>query len=219
MQRSKTMDDLKYKVKAPNHIDANTRLVILIHGVGSNEDTMMAVSSLLSEDYLIVSVRGPMTLSPNAFAWYTIDFSTGAPVYNYNEADRSIQRLTQLIHTLQEEYEISQQNTVLLGFSQGAVMSYSVALQAPSLIGKVIGISGRILEETKNTLNSDQKEGNPKFLIIHGESDQILPSTYAQSALKTLRDARLEANIIRHTYGHMIPSKYKEQIQNFIEGD
>lgn len=208
---------LKYKINIPDQINDKTRLVILIHGVGSNEENMMQVASLLEEDYLIVSARGPMTFSENAFGWYNIDFSTGVPVYNYEEASVSIQKLTELISSLQKEYKISQLNTVLIGFSQGAVMSYSVALEQPSLIGKVIGISGRILKETKKKLNSVHFKNKPKFLIIHGESDKVLPLTYAQETLKTLTDTNLEANLITHPHGHSIPSTYKMQIRTFIE--
>ena len=67
-----------------------------------------------------------MALGKGAYAWYKLDMSTGKTVYDKKEAEQARLQLLRFIDSAKVKYGATQIH--LLGFSQGAIMSYSVAL-------------------------------------------------------------------------------------------
>ena len=55
-------------------------LLLLLHGVGSNEDDLFGLAPYLDERFLIISVRAPNTLGPGSYAWFDVDFTPQGPV-------------------------------------------------------------------------------------------------------------------------------------------
>jgi phospholipase/carboxylesterase len=72
-------------------------LLILLHGVGSNEEDLFRFAPQLDEHVLVLSPRAPLTLQAGSYAWLHVDFSTGQPVIVVQEAEESRQRLSEFI--------------------------------------------------------------------------------------------------------------------------
>lgn len=73
---------LKYLIKEPPFKSEKKKAIILLHGVGSNENDLFSLAEQLSKDYYIISPRGQFTLTEGSYAWYQVDFSSGKPIYN-----------------------------------------------------------------------------------------------------------------------------------------
>jgi len=76
-----------------------------------------------------------------------------------------------------------------VGFSQGAMMSYEVALRHPEAVGGIAALSGRILPVLKSGLKPDEKRQQLAIFIGHGTADTLLPykdGTDADSLLQSL---------------------------------
>jgi phospholipase/carboxylesterase len=200
-QTQKTM--LEYKTRAPKTDIKKPPLLILLHGVGSNEDDLYQLADHLDGEYLIIFPRGSYTQSPGHYMWYDVDFSTGKPVINAERAEASRVTLLNFIDQLKEKHTFDENKVIVGGFSQGGIMSYSLGLTDPGKVQGFISLSGRMLEEIKPKVKAD-KLASAKALIIHGKADNVLPVNYARQA-----KAYLESHSVKPTYheinlGHAI---------------
>lgn len=184
----KQNSSLFYLVKHPKVENNKTPLLILLHGVGSNETDLFSLANQLPEKYLVVSARAPINLGKDSYGWYHIDFSNGKPLYNNNEAETSRQTIIKFIEELKKKFTFNHQEIYLCGFSQGGIMAYSVGLTRPDLVKGIAVMSGRLLDETKPLINKE-KAKTLKIHISHGTQDPVLGIQYARDAnayLKTL---------------------------------
>lgn len=118
--------DLSLTYLSTNDNKRGAPLLLLLHGVGSNERDLLRLESYFS-DSRIVSVRAPLTLALGRFAWFHVNF-TPAPVHDAAEAETSRQTLITFIDELTMRYGVTHEEVYLLGFSQGAILISSVAL-------------------------------------------------------------------------------------------
>jgi phospholipase/carboxylesterase len=76
-----------------------------------------------------------------------VDFATGAPVYRTADVERGYESINAYIREVIGQYGIDPGQIYLMGFSQGAIMSYYTLWRSPELIGGIIALSGRLLSE------------------------------------------------------------------------
>jgi len=120
---------LPFLLKQPLATSRGQRAIILLHGIGSNENDLFGFASELPENVLIIAPRAPITIDDGRYAWYQIDFSTGEPIINEMQEEHSRNLLIQFLIQIKATFNIDE--IYLGGFSQGAIMSYSVGLTHP----------------------------------------------------------------------------------------
>lgn len=155
-------------------------LVLLLHGVGGNETNLRELASAMDPHTLVVMPRGPLTLGPGQYGWFRVNFTATGPVIVEAEAEQSRQTLIRFVQQLQQAHGIAPQHTVVAGFSQGGILSASVALSAPELVAGFAVLSGRILPELNPHLASPAQLQHLNAFIGHGEYDSKLPVVWAQ---------------------------------------
>ncbi|MDR3371246.1 phospholipase [Rhodoferax sp.] len=173
--------------------------VILLHGVGSNEANMAELARGMPPDTLVILPRGPLTLGPGQYAWFRVAFGANGPSINAEEAERSRLTLIHFVQQVQLKYGITPANTVIAGFSQGGIMSASVALSTPESVAGFGLLSGRILPELDASLASRERLATLKAFVSHGEQDPVLPVAWAHRS-----DAMLTQLGVPHEY-HLYP--------------
>ena len=94
-------------------------LVILLHGVGSNESSMVPLASQLPEDIHVAMVRSPITIGPSAYCAFPVSFTANGPTIDAKVAEESRQLLSVFIPKLQARLGIVPAKTIIAGFSQG----------------------------------------------------------------------------------------------------
>ena len=177
-----TQTVLEYLVRKPKTRTENPPLLLLMHGVGSNEQDMFSMSDQLPDNFLIIAARGPLTIGPNSFAWFQVSFSTGVPVINSAQAENSRITIIEFIESLKTQYRFNEKEIYIGGFSQGGIMSYSVGLTRPDLIKGIAVMSGRLLKEVRPQIASQDELKKLKVFISHGISDNVLSIEYAREA-------------------------------------
>lgn len=193
---------LQYLVREPKTTSLRTKAIILLHGVGSNEADLFSLSDHLPDDSYVISARGPFALGAGRFAWYNVDFSTGKPVFNAEQELVSRQAITRFITSIKKKYSID--DIYLGGFSQGAIMSFSVGLSHPGEVAGVIGFSGRILDEIQNSITSTDDLTKLKIFLAHGIQDDKLPIHYAREGKRFLEKLRVKLSYHEYPMGHQI---------------
>ncbi len=198
---------LHYIVRAPKTAAGKPPLVILLHGIGSNENDLFSFADQLPGNFLVISARGPYTLSAGSYAWYQADFSKGNPVINKEQAEKSRSVIISFIGSLKEQYNFDESQVYLCGFSQGAIMAYSVGLTRPDKVRGIAVLSGRMLDELKPKISSNDQLQHLKVLIAHGTSDKVLDIHYAHDGYMLLKQKGITATYKEYNEGHSISNE------------
>ena len=208
---------LNYLVREAKNGTINPPLLMLMHGVGSNEQDMFAFAEHLPDNFLIVSARGPLTLRPNSFAWFQVDFSTGFDVINYEQAENSRKNIIQFIESLKTSHSFDERKIYLGGFSQGGIMSYSVGLTRPDLIKGIVVMSGRLLKEVRPLIASMEKVASLEVFISHGISDNVLNIEYAREAHAYLKTLGLVPTYKEYDARHSISNEMFQDLIHWLK--
>ncbi len=170
-------------------------LLIMLHGYGSNEEDLFSFAGELQDEFFIISVRAPYNLMPFGHAWYAIHFDAKDGKWSDDQqAIASRDRIANFIDEAVATYPVDPDNVTLLGFSQGTILSYAVALSYPKKVKNVIGLSGYINQD----IIAVPLEGNCNnldFYCSHGTVDQVIPVAWARESMSFLKDEG-----IRHIY-------------------
>lgn len=191
------------EIKAP--------LLLLLHGYGSNEEDLFSFASELPEEYFIVSARAPYNLQPSGHSWYDIHFTETEKVSNVEEAKISRDVIAKFIDELKANYPIDTNNVTLLGFSQGTILSYSVALSYPEKIKNIVALSGYVNEEILSEDYLTKDHNHLDFYISHGSVDQVIPNFLANKAPEFLTQMGIKNSYREFPVGHGVAP------QNFYE--
>lgn len=160
--------------------------VIAIHGRGSNEDDLIGLAPPLGLPLRVVAPRGPLPIPlgwAQGWAWYEF-VQAGDP--EPETFRRSLESLIALVDHVRERHQLTSEQLVLLGFSQGAVMSLAVALSAPDRIGGVVALSGYLPRPAAWKPPHTDLGGLP-ILVTHGTYDSILPVAWGRAAAERLK--------------------------------
>ena len=122
-------DLLTFVEKLPKLPAENPPLLILLHGYGSNELDLFSFANELPETLVIVSLRAPYEMGHGGYAWYDINLDSNNNKFSdLNQARKSLQKITTTIDYIKTKHNTNPNNTFLLGFSQGAILSYALIL-------------------------------------------------------------------------------------------
>jgi len=168
--------------------------LLLLHGVGGNEDNLLDLGRGLGDDVLVASLRAPLTMAVSQFAWFAVRFSSQGPEIQAWQAEESRLALIEFCRQLQQAYGIAAQRTVIAGFSQGGIMSASAALSAPQLFAGFGLLAGRILPELAPQIAEPAALAHLRALVAHGRYDSKLPAFWADRA-----EAQLSTLGVAHT--------------------
>ncbi|MBC7643205.1 MAG: alpha/beta fold hydrolase [Flavobacterium sp.] len=194
---------LHYLIKEPKtKLDKNP-LLLLLHGYGSNEEDLFSFASELPDNYYVVSVRAPYDMQYGSYAWYAINFDAGENKFSdVEQAKKSRDLIADFIEDLVEKYPISSDNVTLIGFSQGCILSYAIALSYPEKIRRVVAMSGYLNPEMLQQNYLKNNLSNLKFFVSHGTADQVVPVEWGRKAKPFLDNLRIETVYKEYPIGH-----------------
>lgn len=169
------------------------RLLVLAHGVGGNETNLASLAKGAPEHTAVVLVRAPLAFGPGQHAWFPVSFGPQGPRPDLDAAETSRKLLARFVGEMQADFGIAPDMTVVAGFSQGGIMSASVALTRPELVAGFGVLAGRILPELEPQLAALDSLRRLEAFIGHGREDTKLPVDWAHRA-----DAWLTALGVAH---------------------
>lgn len=204
---------LQYLAREPKVQSAKKKAIILLHGVGSNEADLFSLADQLPDEFLIICPRGQYTLGAGRYAWYNVDFSTGKPIFDIAQEASSRAIIKQFVERVKQQYQVDE--VYLGGFSQGAIMSYSVGLTNPKNIKGIIALSGRLLIEIRPYIKNDEVQ-QLKVFIAHGVQDNTLPVQYAREAKSYLENLGIQLSYHEYNMGHQINGSVLKDLNEWL---
>ena len=203
--------ELQY-ITRPSTLKKNAPLIILCHGYGSDENDLFSFASELPEELFVVSLKAPYTLQPYGNAWYAINFD--AQQNKWNDVEQAIEsrdKIANFIDKACSEFPVDKNNVTLLGFSQGTILSYAVALTYPQKVKNVIALSGYVSEDMLDDNLKNHDYSHLDFYCSHGNADQVIPVEWARKAPKFLNQLNIKNTYSEFPVGHGVAP------QNFYE--
>ena len=204
-------------IERPSSLTNNIPLLVMLHGYGSDENDLFSFTNELPKEYHIISLKAPYPMQPYGNAWYAINFDNEKGKWNnIPQAKASVELVVEFIKAVISKVDIDKNNITLLGFSQGTILSYAVALNHPSMIKNIIGLSGYLDEEMiyKNCSKDELK--NMSCYASHGEQDQVIPVEWAQNSYKTLLSKGMDINFYTYPVGHGVSQKNFYDLRDWL---
>ena len=192
------MRELRFARKGPERASA---LVVFLHGYGADGADLLGLADVLGPH-----LPGVAFVAPDApercvgggfgYQWFPIPWLDGSPVALAEAGlDAAAGDLNGFLDVLLEGEYLGPEHLVLIGFSQGAMMSLHVAFRRPEAIAGVVAISGRLLRPEKLAAEVVVK---PPVLLIHGDQDPVVPF----EDMKKAGDVLVGAGVA--TFGHVM---------------
>ncbi|WP_343330376.1 alpha/beta hydrolase [Polaribacter staleyi] len=210
------MSDLHYLIRQPKTPTENPPLLVLLHGYGSNEQDLFSFAEELPDNLLIISAQAPYAMGSGGYAWYAINFDDmNGKFSDLEQAKESIDKIALFIDQIKAKYNTNPDKTFLLGFSQGAALSYSLSFFYPNKVQHVIALSAYINTELLPTTIS--KEIKTDYYSSHGTVDQIIPIEWARKSKPFLENLGLNSEYTEFPVGHGVPPQNFHGFKSWIE--
>jgi phospholipase/carboxylesterase len=209
---------LQYLVKEPAvKLDKNP-LLLLLHGYGSNEKDLFSFASELPNTYYIISAQAPHDMLYDSYAWYAINFDADENKFSdLNQARESRDLIVNFIEELKAQYPIDADNVTLLGFSQGAILSYSIALSYPEKVKNVIALSGYLMNDIIAEDAAHKDVSHLNIFASHGTVDQVIPVDWARKGPEVLKNKGINITYKEYPVGHGVAPQNFFDLRNWLE--
>ena len=192
------MRELRFGRKGPVEAKA---LLVFLHGYGANGADLLGLAEVMGPHLPGVAFVAPDAPEPCVgggfgFQWFPIPWLDGSPQAAADAGlDASALDLNGFLDAQLAEAGLTPDRLVLVGFSQGAMMSMHVAPRRETPVAAVVAISGRLLRPERLSAETVVR---PPVLLVHGDQDPVVPFSDMSKAGDALTAAGFP------TYGHIM---------------
>jgi phospholipase/carboxylesterase len=203
-------------IKPENEIEIKNA-IILFHGYGGDGKDISMLSlnwkrHMPNTVFICPNGHETCSINPSGFQWF--DLTKDDPEYILEQSINAENKIQKFIHEIKQEFNLTNDKICLSGFSQGCMMSINVGLTSEKKFSCIVGFSGKIIDQDnlKNRIKN-----STDTLLIHGESDQIVPSTHLLEAKDFLirNNIKVETLLIKNC-DHHIPMEASSTALNYI---
>jgi len=187
--------------------------IFLLHGYGSNKEDLFSFVPYLPPEFGIVALNAPIGLPFGGYAWYELEITANMErLSNLNQAKESLTLLQNNISHYCKTYKLNPQKVTAMGFSQGAILSWTLALDHPQLVQQVIGLSG-VIDPELLAQPIAHYSGITGF-ASHGTEDATIPITYPRKTVVALQKNNPNITYKEYAAGHTInPENFQDMLQ------
>ena len=191
--------------------------VILFHGYGGDGKDISMLSlnwkrHMPNTVFICPNGHEACSINPSGYQWF--DLTKEDPEYILQQSIKAENKINQFIREIRKEFNLTNNQICLSGFSQGCMMSLNVGLTAEENFSCIVGFSGKIID--KDNLK-DRVKNSTKTLLIHGDMDQVVPSTHLLEAKDFLIRNNVEVQtLLIKNCDHHIPIEASSTALNYI---
>ena len=209
---------LHHLVREPKiKLDKNP-LLLLLHGYGSNEEDLFSFAKELPEEYYVISARAPYDMMYGSYAWYAINFDADENKFSdIGQAQQSRDIIANFIDELVATYSIDANNVSLIGFSQGTILGYAVALSYPEKVQRLVAMSGYSNTEIAINDFATNDFSNLKIFASHGTDDQVIPVEWARKSIPVLESFGIPVVYKEYPVGHGVAPQNFFDFKNWLQ--
>ncbi len=211
-------------IEIPN-AGENALTVVCLHGYGADMRDLAPLAQELETARPITWLfpDAPETLDWGGRAWFPIDVAafeeaqrTGTPRDLSLKEPEGLEWAREEMQKFLSELGVSWDKLVLMGFSQGAMLSVDLALRSETPPAGVAILSGTLVDKKSVAELAPKKKGLP-FFMSHGSVDPILGFPQARALEKELVAAGWKGQLQRFEGGHAIPADVLESLRKWLD--
>lgn len=193
--------------------------ILTLHGRGANAFDLLGLAPhICGGKFLLICPQGPLEtpIAPDTmgYSWYPMSLG-GPPDVTAILASR--QKLANFLDECLQRYPIDVKKLVVLGFSQGGVMAYSLALANPKRFAALVALSTWLPEELAAQLSVTEDVKSLPTLIQHGTEDHMIEIARARDTVEKLRRLRLPLTYREYDMGHEIRPRSLVDLSTWVE--
>jgi phospholipase/carboxylesterase len=187
--------------------------ILALHGRGSNEHDLIGLAPYLPSDFLWISPRGTFELGPDGYEWFQIT-QIGKP--DPTRLANALSTIDHFVDEIVKSYPIDKDKLYFLGFSQGSIVSLSLALTKPQRVTGVIAQSGYIPQESGLQIDEAGVKNKP-IILTHGIQDPMLPVDWARRSRDTLQKLGTDLEYHEFNMGHNVTEESLQAISAWLD--
>ncbi|MDC1067993.1 dienelactone hydrolase family protein [Candidatus Kapabacteria bacterium] len=203
----KTLD---YNIKE-NETGTKGPLMLMIHGYGANKNDLFGLKNYFPDNFEVISLQAPFELLQGGRHWYNIEWVGDDKVINNTEAISSKQLIVDYLNQIDRD---KYSKIILLGFSQGAILSHAISLEFPKLVDITIAFSGYIDE---SIFNYSSNISNVEIFMTHGLFDEVIEVDYAKKSSEILNSKNVNHFFKIYPLAHSIDENIISDLLTWID--
>jgi phospholipase/carboxylesterase len=181
--------DLEGPEQAPAAGGKPRKLVLLLHGLGSDGNDLIGLAPhfarvLPAAAFVSPNAPFPCDMAPYGHQWFSLQDRDPHAILSGVQA--ACQILDAYITQQLARFGLAESDLALVGFSQGTMMSLYAAPRRANAVAGVLGYSGRLVGEH---LLAEEVKSRPPIMLVHGDADEVLPVQASQAAKAALAAA------------------------------
>lgn len=214
MRRGESItSSLQHLVYFPEEVKQNYPTVVALHGRGTDAYDLIPLVESLGLDMLVIAPRAPRPFEVGAgYAWYDLG-AEGVP--DPRSFRDSLCLLQEFLIQIRKGYPIGPTGPILLGFSQGAVMSYAAGLLDPTNIRGIVALSGYVPSRSNLPFKWNELKGIPVF-ISHGTYDELIPIKLGKESAELLQNAGANVTFREYAMGHQVAEDTVRELTSWV---
>ncbi|WP_431130323.1 alpha/beta hydrolase [Variovorax paradoxus] len=180
-------------------------LLVLMHGVGSNEQDLFGLARLMPPQFHVLSLRAPYVLSPDAYAWFEFQvLADGERRINEEQERESRFLVGEMIASAAQQLGVPPERVVVGGFSQGGIMALSLLLTQPGKVRAAMVWHSRLLSQVVPHIAPPEAFEGKALWVSHGSADNVIPPSAAAASRELARGLPLALSGADFPGGHEI---------------
>ena len=180
--------------------------IVALHGFGASAHDLLGIAPHIQQgEVLFICPQGPMAIESapgqRAYGWFPLSQAGEIEPASLVGARGMLEGF---LEDVLERYPIDRERLVLLGFSQGGVMAYDLALGRPERFAALVALSSWLPDAVLSGLPDSDARANLTTLLIHGTNDPMVAIDNAREAKEKLAALGVEAAWGEYEMGHEI---------------
>jgi phospholipase/carboxylesterase len=193
--------------------------LLTLHGRGANAMDLLGLAPYIcGGKFLVICPQGPLETpigpSMTGYAWYPM--SMGGP-FDVDAMLSSKEKLANFHEQCLARYPIDPKKLAVLGFSQGGVMAYSLALSNPQRFAALAALSTWLPRELVPHIGVSDAIRNLPILVQHGIKDPTIEVARARDSVERLRDLKVPLIYREYEMGHEIAPHGLSDLSAWLE--
>ncbi|HSJ86036.1 MAG TPA: PHB depolymerase family esterase [Anaerolineales bacterium] len=192
-----------------------SRLMLLIHGLTGDENSMWVFARNMPAQYWMVAPRGTYKAQPSGYSWRDQAPSSPSERPSLDQLRTSADALIRLVDEYAASVRIDASTFDLMGFSQGAAMSNVLAFLYPQRVRKVGILAGFVPSGLEELAPRRPLEGKP-FFVTHGTKDETVPVDRARTSIAILEEAGAQVTYCEDDVAHKVSVTCLRALHDFF---
>lgn len=191
--------------------------ILAMHGWGSNALDLMSLAPYIARGRcLMLCPQGPVEVeigAVNGYGWY--ELRMGAPP-DMEAMGRAANRLMRFVEAAIECYPVDRRKLVVMGFSQGGVMAYNLAVRHPDRFAALAALSTWFPEELAEHAGNRDALAQLPTMVQHGRADDMIDIGKARQSVERLRALKLPLTYREYECAHEITVDAIRDLSTFL---